>query len=98
VPAEFKPLAQLQAPYRILNPGWGGFDSGGAQQDYYKAYIDQIWATDHLTIPKADYHAKFMHDSAINGKAYGFPYDDVGGYSSYIAHDNPQYMPVAIGW
>jgi hypothetical protein len=149
VPAEFQPLAQLQAPYRILNPGAGGFDSGGAQQDYYKAYIDQIWATDHLTIPKAgsnasglgsypnlsaaiyrhtwhagafdtsgklldttmwndpatfylqapaDYYAKFMHDIAINGKAYGFPYDDVGGYSSYIAHDNPQYMLVAIGW
>ena len=53
VPAEFKPLAQLQAPYRILNPGWGGFDAGGAQQDYYKAYIDTVWATNGLTIPKA---------------------------------------------
>ena len=25
-------------------------------------------------------------------------YDDVGGYSSYISHANPQYMMVAIGW
>ena len=149
VPAEFEPLAQLQAPYRILNPGGGGFSSGGAQQDYYKAYIDEVWATNHLTIPKAgpnasglgsypnlsaaiyrhtaapgtfapdgklldqtmwtdptkfylqapaDYYAQFWHDNGINGKAYGFPYDDVGGYSTFIAHDNPQYMLVAIGW
>jgi Beta-1,3-glucanase len=38
------------------------------------------------------------HDNAVNGKAYGFPYDDVGGYSSYISHASPQYMLVAIGW
>jgi malectin (di-glucose binding ER protein)/glycosyl hydrolase family 64 (putative beta-1,3-glucanase) len=149
VPAEFKPLAQLQAPYRILNPGWGGFDAGGAQQDYYKAYIDTVWATNGLTIPKAgpnasglgaypdlsaaiyrhtaapgtfspdgkllnqamwanpatfyleapaNFYAKFWHDNAISGKAYGFPYDDVGGYSTFIAHDDPRYMLVAIGW
>jgi hypothetical protein len=149
VPEEFKPLAQLQAPYRILNPGWGGFGAGGVHQDYYKAYIDEVWATNGLTIPKAgpnasglgaypnlsaaihrhtaapgtfapdgkllkqdmwndpstfylqapaDYYAKFWHDNAINGKAYGFPYDDVGGYSSFIAHDNPEYVLVAIGW
>ncbi len=149
VPAEFDPLAQLQAPYRILNPGWGGFGSGGQHQDYYKAYIDQVWATNNLTIPKAgpnasglgsypnlsaaihrhtaapgtfapdgkllktdmwndpstfyaqapaDYYAKFWHDNGINGKAYGFPYDDVGGYSTFIAHDDPTYMLVAIGW
>src|SRR5574338_1239149 len=53
VPVEFKQLAQLQAPFRILNPGWGGFDKGGAQQDYYKAYIDTVWETNGLTIPKA---------------------------------------------
>jgi Beta-1,3-glucanase len=46
----------------------------------------------------ANYYAKFWHDNAIQGKAYGFPYDDVGGYSSYISHKNPQYMLVAIGW
>ena len=44
------------------------------------------------------YYAKFMHDNAYDGKAYGFPYDDVGGYSSYISHSNPKYMIVAIGW
>lgn len=151
VPDEFKALATGTAPYRILNPGWGGFDKGGAHQDYYSAYIDAIWAINGLTIPKAganasglgsypnlsagiyrhtipvdqvtfspdgkllnqsmwadpstfylhapaDYYAKFWHDNAIDGKAYGFPYDDVGGYSSYISHKNPQYMLVAVGW
>jgi trimeric autotransporter adhesin len=149
VPSQFQSLAQQQAPYRILNPGAGGFDTGGANATYYSAYIDSIWADNNLTIPKAgpngdglaaypdlsaaiyrhtaapgtfnpdgsladqsmwanaatfylqppaDYYAKFWHDNAINGLAYGFPYDDVGGYSSYISHQNPQYMLVAIGW
>jgi hypothetical protein len=149
VPAEFKALAQAQAPYRILNPGAGGFNAGGAYAQYYSAYIDEIWQSNGLTIPKAgangsglgaypdlsaaiyrhtagpgtfspdgtllaktmwtdsrtfytaapaDYYAKFWHDNAIDGKAYGFPYDDVGGYSTYISHKNPQYMLVAIGW
>jgi hypothetical protein len=149
VPAEFQQLATIQAPYRILNPGAGGFDTGGQYQNYYSAYIDEIWSTNGLTIPKAgpngsglgsypdlsaaiyrhtaaagtfsptgqlldktmwansqnfylqapaNYYAKFWHDNAINGRAYGFPYDDVGGYSSYISHQNPQYMLVAIGW
>jgi trimeric autotransporter adhesin len=149
VPAEFQQLAQIQAPYRIVNPGPGGFDAGGQYQSYYSAYIDSIWQSNGLTIPKpgpnasglgsypdlsaaiyrhtagpgtftpdgklisgsmwtdsstfyqtapANYYAKFWHDNAINGKAYGFPYDDVGGYSSYISHKSPQYMLVAIGW
>jgi len=149
VPAEFQQLATLQAPYRIVNPGAGGFDTGGQYQNYYSAYIDQIWQSNGLTIPKAgpngsglgsypdlsaaiyrhtaapgtfsstgqllnqsmwansqnfyqqapaNYYARFWHDNAINGLAYGFPYDDVGGYSSYISHSNPQYLLVAIGW
>lgn len=150
VPNEFKPLAQLRAPYRIVEPGAGGFKVGGIYEHYYDAYVDQIWAANGLTIPKpgangsglgaypnisaaifrhvghdagsftadgkllnktlwfnaasfygaapANYYAKFWHTHAINGKAYGFPYDDVGGYSSYVSHDNPQYLLVAIGW
>jgi hypothetical protein len=46
----------------------------------------------------ANYYAKFWHDHGLSGKAYGFPYDDVGGYSTFIAHDNPQYILIAIGW
>jgi hypothetical protein len=48
--------------------------------------------------PPANYYAKFWHDVAIDGLAYGFPYDDVGGYSSFISYPNPKYLLVAVGW
>ena len=46
----------------------------------------------------ANYYAKFWHDHAINQLAYGFPYDDYAGQSSFISHGNPQYLLVAVGW
>jgi hypothetical protein len=46
----------------------------------------------------ANYYAKFWHDHAINRLAYGFPYDDYAGQSSFISHGNPQYLLVAVGW
>ncbi|NUR27616.1 MAG: coagulation factor 5/8 type domain-containing protein [Catenulispora sp.] len=46
----------------------------------------------------ANYYAKFWHDNAINGLAYGFPYDDVDGQSTYISHGAPQYLLIAVGW
>ena len=149
-PAEFKSLAMSQAPYRIIEPGGGGFNAGGMYATYYDSFIDELWSANGLTIAKpgpngsglgafpdisaaimrhvgatagtfsadgkltnkslwadsttfytkapADYYAKFWHEHALNGKAYGFPYDDVGGYSSYVSHQNPQYLEVAIGW
>jgi hypothetical protein len=151
VPAEFKPLAQPpHAPYRIVEPGAGGFNKGGAYEHYYDAFVDQLWAASGITIAKpgpngsglgsypdlsaaiyrhvgavagafdasgkltdkklwtssatfyqtapADYYAAFWHLHAIDGKAYGFPYDDVGSYSTYISHNDPAYMMVAVGW
>lgn len=46
----------------------------------------------------ANHHASFWRANALGGRAYGFPYDDVGSYSSYISHANPQYLLVAVGW
>jgi hypothetical protein len=46
----------------------------------------------------ANYYAKFWHDHGINNLAYGFPYDDVSGYSSFISHGNPQWLEIAVGW
>jgi hypothetical protein len=46
----------------------------------------------------ANYYAEFWHNNAINGKQYGFPYDDDAGQSSDISVTNPQYMVVAVGW
>jgi hypothetical protein len=150
VPDEFKPLAQLHAPYRIVEPGAIDFKAGGKYEHYYDAFVDQIWSANGITVPKpgpnasglgaypnlsaaifrhvggeagtftpdgklannklwsssaafyatapANYYAKFWHTHGLQGKAYGFPYDDVGGYSSYVSHDNPQYLLIAIGW
>jgi hypothetical protein len=59
-----------------------------------------LWAnasTFYASEPANDY-ARFWHSRAIDGKAYGFPYDDAGGYSTFIAHDNPQYLLVAVGY
>lgn len=151
VPDEFKAAAQPPfAPYRIVQPGAAGFDPGGAHANYYKAFVDELWAANGITIPKpgpngnglaafpdlsaaiyrhvgnkagtfdaagklldknlwkdsttfyssppANYYARFWHTHGIDGRAYGFPYDDVGSYSTYISHKDPQYMLVAIGW
>jgi hypothetical protein len=46
----------------------------------------------------ANYYAKFWHQHSINHLAYGFPYDDVNGQSSYVSHANPQWLEVAVGW
>jgi hypothetical protein len=46
----------------------------------------------------ANYYAQFWHASAINGLAYGFPYDDDAGQSSDVSITNPQYLVVAVGW
>jgi F5/8 type C domain-containing protein/glycosyl hydrolase family 64 (putative beta-1,3-glucanase) len=46
----------------------------------------------------ANWYAKFWHDHAINHLAYGFPYDDVAGQSSFISHGDPQWLLVAVGW
>src|SRR6266568_1636857 len=58
------------------------------------------WSTPslyYLAAP-ANYYAKFWHDHAINHLAYGFPYDDYAGQSSFISHGNPQWLEVAVGW
>jgi hypothetical protein len=46
----------------------------------------------------ANYYAKFWHDHALGKLAYGFPYDDVAGQSSFVSHGSPQYLLVAVGW
>jgi len=46
----------------------------------------------------SNYYSQFWHQNAINAMQYGFPYDDVDGYSSDLSVANPQYMVVAVGW
>jgi uncharacterized protein YndB with AHSA1/START domain len=138
VPAEFKPLATVSAPFRIPAPGsYAGFQAGGANANYFTAYASSVGVNEstsnifgcagsmagnptmcaalnrhtaqlptaqqqapanfYLAAP-ANYYAKFWHDNAINHLAYGFPYDDVGGQSSFISHGSPQFLLVAVGW
>ena len=82
------------AIFRHVGAVAGTFDPSGTLLN------QSLWASasTFYTAAPADYYARFWHERAINGKAYGFPYDDVGGYSSYISHGNPQYLLVAIGW
>jgi hypothetical protein len=79
---------------RHVGAAAGTFDPNGKLLD------KTLWAnaTSFYMAAPADYYARFWHTHGLNGKAYGFPYDDVGGYSSYISHTKPQSMMVAIGW
>jgi hypothetical protein len=82
------------AIYRHVGAVAGTFDATG------KLLSKTLWAdasTFYQAAP-ANYYALFWHNHALGGKAYGFPYDDVGSYSSYISHAQPQYLLVAIGW
>ncbi|MFC5597227.1 glycoside hydrolase family 64 protein [Deinococcus cellulosilyticus] len=45
VPAEFKHLGTLQAPYRIVAPIFGNFKAGGSQANYFASYVNQYWTT-----------------------------------------------------
>lgn len=40
-------------------------------------------------------YAKAMHDNSVDGKAYGFAFDDVAGFASYI-EDNATEMAVTL--
>ncbi|WP_372516109.1 beta-1,3-glucanase family protein [Streptantibioticus silvisoli] len=52
----------------------------------------------YYTAGPANYYAKFWHDNALGNLAYGFPYDDVDGQSSFVSHSNPQWLEVAVGY
>ena len=63
-----------------------------------KAFWSTISSSTFYSAAPANYYAQYWHTHGIAGKAYGFPYDDVGGYSSDIGCNSPQYLVVAIGW
>jgi hypothetical protein len=46
----------------------------------------------------ANWYAKFWHDHDIDRLAYGFAYDDVGGFSPSIHTDAPTTVTFTIGW
>lgn len=129
VPAAFKSLATIQAPYRIVAPIHGSFAPGGANANYFAGYAPystqdifrcdgaltnadtcaainrHVYTTsDWNNVSKyyqaapANYYAKFWHDHSINRLAYGFPYDDVNGQSSYLEVNDPKGLIIRVGW
>ena len=63
VPAVFAATETGTAPYRIVEPGAAGFGLGGANANYYQAYIDEVWAAnaiDASIIPKPTPFLKFV--------------------------------------
>lgn len=45
-----------------------------------------------------NYYSKFMHDHAVNGKAYGFAYDDVGDFSGALWSYNGRAVVIDVNW
>ena len=82
------------AIYRHVGATSGSFTPDG------KLLRKDLWkdASTFYNSAPANYYAKFWHDHSRGAKAYGFPYDDVGSYSTYVSHSDPEYMLVAIGW
>ncbi len=82
------------AIFRHVGANAGTFDADGN-------LLDQgLWAdpaTFYSAAP-ANYYAAFWHAHAIDGRAYGFPYDDVGSYSTYVSHADPEYLLIAVGF
>ncbi|MFB7816673.1 glycoside hydrolase family 64 protein [Paenibacillus chitinolyticus] len=129
VPAAFKSLATVQAPYRIVAPIHGSFAQGGANANYFGGYTPyntqdifrcdgaltnaatcaainrHVYTTsdwnnvsNYYKAAPANYYAKFWHDHSINRLAYGFPYDDVNGQSSYLEVGDPKGLIIRVGW
>ncbi|SNQ46254.1 putative glycosyl hydrolase [Frankia canadensis] len=41
-------------------------------------------------------YSKVMHAHAADGRAYGFPFDDVGGFASYVQDTTPTSMTLSL--
>lgn len=48
--------------------------------------------------PQSNWYAKFWHDNAIDGLAYGFSTDDQVGQSTMFGSGDPQWLLIAVGW
>lgn len=52
VPEKFKHLAEIDGDKWIVCPGTGEFKATGKYTDYYKAYVDSVWAKHSYTVGK----------------------------------------------
>jgi hypothetical protein len=54
--------------------------------------------SDYYQNAPCNYYSAFWHSVAVNGRQYGFAYDDVNGQSSDFNSSDAQYVQVAIGF
>lgn len=43
-----------------------------------------------------NHYSQAIHQNTVDGKAYGFPFDDVGGFASYVSDGSPSAMTVTL--
>jgi hypothetical protein len=87
-------------------PGTAGYDKQLQIQAQLCAAINRHIVEDpaHWYSPSYFYaspsnsYAKFWHDHSLGALAYGFAYDDVGGFSSSLHTEAPTVATVTIGW
>ena len=61
---------------------------------------NSIWNNDtnYYKAPPCNYFSYWVHRRSLKNKAYGFPYDDVGGHAAYCGQGPVQWLAIAIGW
>lgn len=82
VPEKFRHLAGGVDSTRIVCPGAGKFVSNGEYKDYYKAYVDEVWAIQKLTVAKPTVDDVFR----CKGAALGGDAQLCGALNRHTAH------------
>jgi hypothetical protein len=61
-------------------------DAGQPDTDPGTFYADQV----------TNHYSRVMHANSVDGKAYGFPFDDVAGFASYVQDTAPTSITVTL--
>lgn len=92
VPQPFQALAQVQAPYRIVAPGHGGFGSGEAHGNYMDSYIQSVW-NQYRSQPLVFTDAQGTFTGHVVGNQFVF----TDGQGTYYINNVPTTQEVLLG-
>ncbi|WP_067964669.1 beta-1,3-glucanase family protein [Nocardiopsis trehalosi] len=53
-------------------------------------------AADFYRTPVSNHYSRILHEHMVDGKAYGFAFDDVAEYASYVQDHNPTAVTVTL--
>lgn len=96
VPFEFRHLAQAPyAPYRIVAPAHGGFNTGQVHGYYLQPYIDAVWNR----YRSQDLVFTLQNLGTFSGRVYGDTFLFTGGHQDGVFHVNgkPDTQMVLLG-